>query len=282
MVGELGYRARFTTVGALERVLGRTAGGGGRARGRAAGRGPRRELAAARRARGGRVGLRARLRGGRRAGARPPLRPLVAGDRDGTEHVPATGPRAARGQPRRRRALGRRDGVARPCAGRPGRQPRVARPRLGLLAAVGRVGRPALGGVPASPANAPALLEAGPRRRRLPRGRQGPRASRGARATASSASAAAASWRSRCAPGRRSSPWPWWAARRSTRSSPSCRCVARLLRAPYFPVTPTFPLLGPLGLVPLPSRWRIAFGAAGRPRRPTGRGRGRRRRSCST
>jgi len=36
--------------------------------------------------------------------------------------------------------------------------------------------------------------------------------------------------------------------------------VARLLRAPYFPVTPTFPLLGPLGLVPLPSRWRLAFG----------------------
>jgi 1-acyl-sn-glycerol-3-phosphate acyltransferase len=36
--------------------------------------------------------------------------------------------------------------------------------------------------------------------------------------------------------------------------------VARLLRAPYVPVTPTFPLLGPLGLVPLPSRWRIAFG----------------------
>jgi 1-acyl-sn-glycerol-3-phosphate acyltransferase len=37
--------------------------------------------------------------------------------------------------------------------------------------------------------------------------------------------------------------------------------VGRLLGAPYVPVTPTFPLLGPLGLVPLPSRWRIAFGA---------------------
>ena len=35
--------------------------------------------------------------------------------------------------------------------------------------------------------------------------------------------------------------------------------VARLIGAPYFPVTPTFPWLGPLGLVPLPSRWRIAF-----------------------
>lgn len=37
--------------------------------------------------------------------------------------------------------------------------------------------------------------------------------------------------------------------------------VGRLLGAPYVPITPTFPLLGPLGLVPLPSRWRITFGA---------------------
>ncbi|ACY15717.1 lysophospholipid acyltransferase family protein [Haliangium ochraceum] len=29
---------------------------------------------------------------------------------------------------------------------------------------------------------------------------------------------------------------------------------------PYLPVTPTFPLLGPLGLMPLPSRWQIRFG----------------------
>ncbi len=35
--------------------------------------------------------------------------------------------------------------------------------------------------------------------------------------------------------------------------------VARLTGAPYFPITPTFPLLGPLGAIPLPSRWRIAF-----------------------
>ena len=26
------------------------------------------------------------------------------------------------------------------------------------------------------------------------------------------------------------------------------------------PITPTFPLLGPLGLVPLPSKWLIEFG----------------------
>lgn len=35
--------------------------------------------------------------------------------------------------------------------------------------------------------------------------------------------------------------------------------LARLIGAPYFPITPTFPLLGPLGLLPLPSRWRIEF-----------------------
>ena len=29
---------------------------------------------------------------------------------------------------------------------------------------------------------------------------------------------------------------------------------------PYLPVTPTFPFLGPLGLVPLPSKWYIRFG----------------------
>jgi 1-acyl-sn-glycerol-3-phosphate acyltransferase len=36
--------------------------------------------------------------------------------------------------------------------------------------------------------------------------------------------------------------------------------LARLLGLPYFPVTPTFPWLGPLGAVPLPSKWMIRFG----------------------
>ena len=36
--------------------------------------------------------------------------------------------------------------------------------------------------------------------------------------------------------------------------------LARALGLPYFPVTPTFPMLGPLGLIPLPSRWCIHFG----------------------
>jgi 1-acyl-sn-glycerol-3-phosphate acyltransferase len=33
--------------------------------------------------------------------------------------------------------------------------------------------------------------------------------------------------------------------------------VADLLRLPYFPITPLFPWLGPVGMVPLPSRWII-------------------------
>ncbi|SDE34957.1 1-acyl-sn-glycerol-3-phosphate acyltransferase [Blastococcus fimeti] len=40
----------------------------------------------------------------------------------------------------------------------------------------------------------------------------------------------------------------------------NAKTAARLLGLPYFPITPTFPLLGPLGLVPLPSKWLIAFG----------------------
>ncbi len=36
--------------------------------------------------------------------------------------------------------------------------------------------------------------------------------------------------------------------------------LARLLGLPYFPVTPTFPWLGLLGAVPLPSKWLIEFG----------------------
>jgi 1-acyl-sn-glycerol-3-phosphate acyltransferase len=37
--------------------------------------------------------------------------------------------------------------------------------------------------------------------------------------------------------------------------------LARLLGLPYAPITPIWPWLGPLGLVPLPSKWLIEFGA---------------------
>ena len=35
--------------------------------------------------------------------------------------------------------------------------------------------------------------------------------------------------------------------------------VARLFGLPYFPITPMWPWLGPLGVIPLPSKWRIQF-----------------------
>ncbi|WP_163697078.1 lysophospholipid acyltransferase family protein [Mycolicibacterium sarraceniae] len=38
------------------------------------------------------------------------------------------------------------------------------------------------------------------------------------------------------------------------------KLLARVLGLPYFPITPLFPLAGPIGLVPLPSKWHIAFG----------------------
>ena len=37
--------------------------------------------------------------------------------------------------------------------------------------------------------------------------------------------------------------------------------IAEPLGIPYIPITPTFPLLGPLGLLPLPTKWTIQFGA---------------------
>ncbi|WP_062208456.1 lysophospholipid acyltransferase family protein [Streptomyces sp. NBRC 109706] len=40
----------------------------------------------------------------------------------------------------------------------------------------------------------------------------------------------------------------------------NARTIARLLGLPYFPVTPTFPWLGPLGAIPLPTKWTIQFG----------------------
>ena len=40
----------------------------------------------------------------------------------------------------------------------------------------------------------------------------------------------------------------------------NAKLLARLGGLPYFPITPTFPWLGPLGLIPLPSKWVIEFG----------------------
>jgi 1-acyl-sn-glycerol-3-phosphate acyltransferase len=40
----------------------------------------------------------------------------------------------------------------------------------------------------------------------------------------------------------------------------NAKLLAKALGFPYFPITPTFPLFGPLGMLPLPSRWIIEFG----------------------
>jgi 1-acyl-sn-glycerol-3-phosphate acyltransferase len=37
--------------------------------------------------------------------------------------------------------------------------------------------------------------------------------------------------------------------------------IGKIVGLPYFPFTLTFPWLGPLGLIPLPTKWRIIFGA---------------------
>lgn len=37
--------------------------------------------------------------------------------------------------------------------------------------------------------------------------------------------------------------------------------IAKLIHFPYFPISPTFPWLGLLGFVPLPTKWTIDFGA---------------------
>lgn len=39
------------------------------------------------------------------------------------------------------------------------------------------------------------------------------------------------------------------------------RILARAFGVPYFPITPTFPWLGVLGMIPYPTKWTIRFGA---------------------
>ena len=36
--------------------------------------------------------------------------------------------------------------------------------------------------------------------------------------------------------------------------------LARAMGIPYLPVTPTFPWLGPIGMIPLPTKWTLRFG----------------------
>ena len=92
-----------------------------------------------------------------------------------------------------------------------------------------------------------------------------PRAARAARsstrtATACAASVAAGSSRRRCAPARRSSRSRSSAPRRRRRSSPTSPLLKRLTGLIYFPITPTFPHFGLLGMLGyLPAKFRIRF-----------------------
>ena len=130
-----------------------------------------------------------------------------------------------------------------------------------------------VGGVVASPYNAMRLLEQGHLVMVFPEGVKGagkPYAER----TGFSDSDGAASWRSRS--DRRAD--RAGRGRRLGGDLPEARRVTSAraaLGAPYFPITPTFPALGAVGAVPLPSKWRIEFCepidlAAGTRRRRTG------------
>jgi len=44
-----------------------------------------------------------------------------------------------------------------------------------------------------------------------------------------------------------------------------------MLRVPFIPIPSLVPLLGPLGLLPLPTKWRIRFGPPVQPIRPVRR-----------
>lgn len=44
--------------------------------------------------------------------------------------------------------------------------------------------------------------------------------------------------------------------------------LAKIVGLPFIPITPTFPWLGPLGLLPLPTKWIISFGKPISPNKP--------------
>ena len=92
-----------------------------------------------------------------------------------------------------------------------------------------------------------------------PRAPRAPRSSTRT-ATGCAASAAAASWRRRCAPARRSSRSPSSAPRRRCRRSPRSALLKRLTGLIYFPITPTVPALRPARRAAyLPAKFRIRF-----------------------
>ena len=117
-----------------------------------------------------------------------------------------------------------------------------------------------MGEVRACPENGERLLE--PRRARracFPRASR-VSASSFATGTASRASVAAASCASPSRRARPSFPVTVVGAEEIHPNLTRMDFIGRPLGLPYFPLTPTFPLLGPLGVLPLPTKWWIDIG----------------------
>ncbi len=115
------------------------------------------------------------------------------------------------------------------------------------------------GGVPATPANARRLLDEDHLVLVLPRGRQGHQQALLGPLPAGALRPRRASSRPRCERGAPIVPCAVVGSEEIHPKIAEAPGVAKLLGMPYLPITPTFPLLGPLGAVPLPSRWRIEF-----------------------
>ena len=196
----------------------------------------------------------------------PPLRQLYQKwfrvEVFGAHNLPETGRRAAGRQPLRHAAAGRGDD-----RGRRARQPPRAGRHLRMLGADLVFRTPVLGSLARKSGqtlacNAGRRTAAARRRtgRRVAGGLQGhrqavPRPVQAAAVRPRRLRVGGAAHRHADRAGVRSS-----APRRSTRRSPTSSRWPGCSGLPYFPVTPLFPLLGPLGAVPLPSKWYIEFG----------------------
>ena len=130
-----------------------------------------------------------------------------------------------------------------------------------------------IGGVRASRETALPLLAAG---------RAGRRVSRGSARASASSTGSATGWRGSAAAA--SSAWPREAqvplipvaivgAEEIHPVIGKITSLAEPLGLPYIPITPTFPWLGPLGLLPVPTKWTIQIGAPDRAARAGRRGR---------
>ncbi len=193
---------------------------------------------------------------------RVPLPLLVPRRGRGDRARPGRRRRAARLQPLRRAAARRRDdrqGDPRGAPARPAAPPhrRALLQGLSGLLHAGPEDRRRRG---APGQRAPAAVGRAAARARVPRGPQGHREARQGPATACAASAAAASSRRPCAPARRSSRSPSSAAEEAAPVFAQLELLQKLTGLLYFPITPTFPHFGILGMFGyLPAKFRIRF-----------------------